>query len=62
MPTKLELLAQLKKQATDLPYRDEKSLDALQRRADMLVRTIFGPEHKYLQSIANIRFNPSVYF
>lgn len=55
-----ELITQLKQQLSELPYQDSTKLDALRRRADMIIRNLFGPTSKYLEDLRQISFHPMV--
>jgi predicted nucleotide-binding protein len=57
----LELISGLKKQLNDLPSQNEPKLDALRRRAEMIIRNVFGPTSKYLKDLNDIDFYPGVY-
>src|SRR5260221_13866776 len=58
---KLELLRDLKNQTLGLQYRDHAELDALKRRAEMIIRNVFGSDNKYLTDLSGISFSPMVY-
>ncbi len=53
---KIKLIENLIKQCGDLPHRDEKKLDALKRRVEMIIRGIFGDSSKYLVDLKSISF------
>lgn len=57
----LDLLATLKKQVESVSYDDEGALDAWRRRAEMVVRKIFGPDSKYLLDLQGLDFYPMSY-
>lgn len=42
-----------------LPHRDEKELDALRRRSEMIIRMVFGDSSNYLKDLDSINFYPS---
>jgi predicted nucleotide-binding protein len=56
-----ELLADLLEQLKTVPFRDNEKLDALRKRAEMIIRNIFGADSKYLSDIGRISFHPMVY-
>ena len=58
---KNELVKNLIGQVNELPHRDSNKLDALQKRADMIIRTVFGASSKYLDDLEKIRFTPWFY-
>lgn len=45
-----------------LPFDDWDSLDGIKRRAEMVIRKIFGSDSKYLQDLKDIGFSPVVFF
>lgn len=53
---KLELIESLIEDVETLEYRDASHLDAIRRRAKMLIRNFYGENSKYLKDIQNIRF------
>ncbi len=55
----LKLIESLISELSTLQYRDETTLDAIQRRAEMIVRNMFGEKTKYLQDLHRIGFRPS---
>jgi Predicted nucleotide-binding protein containing TIR -like domain len=57
----LELIEDLIKQAEQIAYRNGK-LDAVGKRAEMLLRKIFGDNTHYLKSLKDIKYSPSMYF
>jgi len=56
--TEIELIQDLIDRANKLPHRDSKELDALERRAEMVIRRVFGESSKYLMDLDNIHFYP----
>src|SRR6266487_70217 len=58
MPNPFELLQTLREQASALRYDDESALDALRRRAEMVIRNIFGNAARYLRDVSEISFYP----
>ena len=56
---RLALLQTLQDALSKLPDRDYTKLDALLRRAKMIIGKLFGPSSPYLSDIAAIRFQPS---
>jgi predicted nucleotide-binding protein len=57
----IELVQSLIDMVNKLPHRDEEKLDALRRRAEMIIRKVFGDSSKYLKDLANIHFFPMAY-
>jgi predicted nucleotide-binding protein len=57
----IELVQSLIDEINELPHRDEEKLDALRRRAEMIIRKVFGESSKYLKDLNNIHFFPMVY-
>ncbi|HEX3037168.1 MAG TPA: nucleotide-binding protein [Thermodesulfobacteriota bacterium] len=57
--TKIELIDDLIKSAENLPHRDSNSLDALKRRAEMVIRKVFGVESKYIKDLYYVSFYPN---
>lgn len=55
-----ELITELKQQLSELPYQDSAKLDALRRRAEMIIRNLFGLTSKYLDDLNHISFYPMV--
>jgi predicted nucleotide-binding protein len=55
---KLELIGSLIEDLETLQYRDRSQLDAIRRKAEMLIRNFFGENSKYLQDIRKIGFYP----
>jgi predicted nucleotide-binding protein len=58
---KHELFNELKEQAKNLPYDETAKLDALTRRAEMVIRNVFGQKNKYLGDLEGISFYPMSY-
>lgn len=58
---KIYLITNLISSAENLPHRDQKALDALRRRAEMIIRNIFGSDSKYLKDLNKIDFFPLFY-
>jgi predicted nucleotide-binding protein len=58
---KTELIQSLIDATNTLPHRDDAALDALKKRAVMIVRNIFEEKGGYAAAINNIRFRPMVY-
>jgi len=54
----IELVQSLIDEVNKLPYQDKEKLDALRRRAEMIIRRVFGESSKYLKDLNNIRFFP----
>lgn len=59
---KIELIQSLIDGTNALPHRDDTALDALKRRATMIIRNIFGTKSGYGAALANIDFHPMVYY
>jgi hypothetical protein len=57
----IELVQSLIDNLNELPHRDEGKLDALRRRAEMIIRKVFGNSSKYLKDLDNIDFFPMIY-
>jgi uncharacterized protein (TIGR02391 family) len=57
----IELFQSLVSQLNELPHRDESKLDALRRRAEMVIRKVFGDSSTYLKDLEQINFHPWVY-
>jgi len=58
---KIELIQSLIEMANKLPHRDEKELDAIKKRAEMIIRRVFGESSKYLDDLKRIHFYPIAY-
>jgi predicted nucleotide-binding protein len=61
MSDPFELLGSLREQVSALPYQDSKALDALRRRAEMVIRNIFGNLSRYVKDVSEISFYPIAY-
>jgi predicted nucleotide-binding protein len=59
--TKKEHIESLINTLTQVRSGDSASLDAFMRKADMIVRNIFGEKSKYLMDLKSIRFLPMIY-
>ena len=57
----IELVQSLIDEVNKLPHRDEEKLDALRRRAEMIIGKVFGESSKYLKDLNSIHFFPMVY-
>lgn len=57
----VELIQSLLIDLDVLPSRDENKLDALTRRAGMIIRKIFGNDSKYLKDLSSIDFFPRIF-
>ena len=55
---KKQLIRDLIHQAENLPLRDDNELDALKRRAEMIIRKVFSGNSKYLDDLKAISFYP----
>jgi len=60
MSNNLELIHDLINQAEKTTYRNEQ-LDAFDKRAEILIRKIFGNKTHYLKSLKDIRYSPGIY-
>lgn len=58
MMASITLLEDLLKQTTELPHRGDAALDSLTRRAQMLIRRIYGESSPYLADLNKIYFRP----
>lgn len=54
----IELVQSLIDEVNKLPHQNEKKLDALRKRADMIARKVFGESSKYSKDLNNIYFFP----
>ncbi|MBA7519585.1 hypothetical protein ES705_11664 [subsurface metagenome] len=52
------LIQSLIEMINELPHRDEEKLDALRKRAEMIIRKVFGDSSKYLRDLDSINFFP----
>jgi len=59
---KIKLIQDLIDKTANLPHRNEIELDALKRRAEMIIRKIFGDSSHYLKDLKSINFKPGVIF
>ena len=55
---RIKLIDELVSMANDLELRNEIQLDALKRRAEMIIRIIFDDKTKYLKDLKDISFHP----
>lgn len=58
---KIELIQGLIEQFGELSHRDDEELDALQRRAKMIIKKVCGDSSAYLKDFDDIRFHPYGY-
>lgn len=58
---KIKLIQELIDMTNKLPHRDDDALDALNKRAEMIIRNVFGESSKYLKDLSRISFYPGVY-
>jgi predicted nucleotide-binding protein len=56
----IELLQSLSTELAELPRGDEGRLDRLRRRADMVIRKVFGEKSRYLKDLGEINFYPMI--
>jgi hypothetical protein len=59
MDKDIDLLTQLRNEVASLLFKQDDKLDACRRRAEMLIRNIFGESSKYLTDVQQISFSPS---
>ena len=52
----IELIQSLIDEANKLPHQDEEKLDALRKRAEMIIRKVFGDSSRYLADLSKISF------
>lgn len=57
----MEYLRSLYDDVEQLPQYDINAADVVKRRAEMLMRNIFGPDSKYIRDLKALRFSPQVY-
>lgn len=57
---KLELIDSLIKSTKELQYGEDINLDALKRRADMIIKKLFGDNCKYLKELKRFYFFPII--
>ncbi|QXE17646.1 hypothetical protein [Clostridium sp. 001] len=57
----VELIEDLIEKSRKLQYHDSSALDALKRRAKMIIENVFGESSKYLDNLNNLRFHPLMY-
>jgi len=55
---KIQIIKNLINDLNELPHRDRIKLDAFLRRADMIIRNVFGDSSKYLKDFNEIGFFP----
>ena len=55
---KLELIESLISEVQQLPFRAEAKLDKFERRAEMILRNLYGDQSKYLKDLKSISFYP----
>ena len=60
MPDHIDLLRELSS-VGQLKYDDHSGLDAWLRRAQMVIRNVFGEKSQYLRDLNNISFSPMMY-
>lgn len=60
MNKNIELIQDLIKQAEHIAYRNGER-DAVVKRAEMLIRKIFGNETHYLKDLKSIRYSPAIW-
>lgn len=60
MSKNIELIQDLIKQAEQIAYRNGQH-DAVEKRAEMLLRKIFGDSTHYLKSLKAIRYSPGIW-
>ena len=55
---KIQIIRNLIDNLNELPHRDSNRLDAFLKRADMIIRKVFGDSSKYLKDLNEIGFFP----
>lgn len=58
--TNIKLIQELINSTKQLKYKDSNTLDAIEKRAEMLIRKIFGDDSLYVSKLNNIWFYPMV--
>lgn len=58
----IKLIQDLIDKVENLPHRNEEELDALKRKAEMMIRKIFGNSSTYLKDLIFISFRPGAYW
>ncbi|KAB2846019.1 MAG: nucleotide-binding protein [Melioribacteraceae bacterium] len=56
---KLDLIESLIEEIQKMPYRNSSILDKVNRRAEMIIRNIYGEKSKYLKDLQTIDFYPN---
>ena len=56
----LEFIQDLVNRANNLPHRDSRELDSVLRRAEMVIRNVFGETSKYVKDLEHISFYPTM--
>lgn len=56
----LQFIQSLKEDLSKLPHRDDAKLDALKRRAKMILTQIFGAASQYIKDLERIHFLPTM--
>lgn len=59
---KVELVENLIESANKISYSNKDEFDILEKRANMIIRKLFGDKSHYLDDFKNIRFGPGIYF
>ena len=54
----IQIIKSLIDDLNELPHRDSNRLDAFLKRADMIIRKVFGDSSKYLKDLNEIGFSP----
>ena len=54
----IQIIRTLIDNLNELPHRDSNRLDAFLKRADMIIRKVFGDSSKYLTDLTEIGFFP----
>ena len=56
----IELLEQLIQSAAVISYERRNEFDSLNRKTEMVIRKVFGPDSHYLDDVKKIRYSPIV--
>jgi hypothetical protein len=54
----LKLIEGLSEELQGLGYREQTKLDAIVRRAEMIIRNVFGSDSRYIEDLQSIQFYP----
>lgn len=56
---KIDLIESLIIELQKLPYRDSQLLDKVNRRAEMIIRNLYGENSKYIKDLESVSFYPN---